>query len=66
MSVKETIHQWVEDLADDSKTLQELYEQARIECAIGEAMEDVQTGRFVTFEEMDRRMEQKWAKRLSQ
>jgi predicted transcriptional regulator len=65
MSVKETIHQWIDKLPDDSPGLRDLYEEARLDAAIDEAMEDVRAGRVITFEEMDRRMKEKWAKRNS-
>jgi len=66
MSVKETIHKWVDSIPDDAPGLLELYEEARLNLAIAEAEEDVRNGRVLTFEEMDRRMEEKWAKRRSQ
>ena len=37
MSVKETIHQWVDAIPDDSPGLRELYEEARLDLAIAEA-----------------------------
>ena len=65
MSVKETIHKWVDSIPDDSPGLLDLYEQARLSEAIEEGMRDVRAGRMVTFEEIDRRMQEKWAKRDS-
>lgn len=65
MSVKETLHRWIDSLPDDSPGLNELYEQARLDLAIKEGMDDVRAGRVLTFEEMDRRMEEKWARRRS-
>ena len=65
MSVKETIHQWVDSFPDDSPGLIELYEEARLDLAIDEAKEDIRAGRVITFEEMDRRMKAKWEKRDS-
>ena len=66
MSVKETIHQWIDSIPEDNPGLRDLYEQARLSLAIAEAMEDVRAGRVLTCAEMDRRMEEKWAKRRSQ
>jgi|GEM_PF-2422304 len=66
MSVKETVRQWIDKMPDDSPNLLDLYEQARLEQAIAEAKEDVRQGRVLTWEEADRRMKEKWAKRDSQ
>ena len=65
MSVKETIHKWVDSIPDDSPGLLDLYEQAQLSAAIEEGMADVRAGRMVTFDEIDRRMKAKWAKRDS-
>jgi hypothetical protein len=65
MSMKETIHQWVDSFPDDHPGLRELYEQARLDIAIGEAEEDIAAGRVYTLEEMKQKMEEKWAKRRS-
>ena len=65
MSVKETVHKWVDELPDDAPELLDFYERARLSQAIDEAKEDVRAGRTITFEEMDRRMKAKWAKRDS-
>ena len=66
MSVRETVQQWIAQLPDDCEQLRDLYEQARLEAAIEEAREDVRAGRVYTFEEVDRRMQEKWARRNSQ
>ena len=65
MSVKEAVHKWVDEMPDDSPGLLDLYEQARLSEAIEEGMADVRAGRTLTFDEMDRRMQAKWAKRDS-
>ena len=65
MSVKEIIHQWVDELPDDAPSLLDLYEKAQLSRAIEEGMQDVRAGRMVTFDEIDRRMQEKWAKRDS-
>lgn len=65
MSVKETIHQWVESIPDDAPGLRELYEEARLGLAIAEAEKSIAEGRVFTLEEMKQRMEEKWAKRRS-
>ena len=66
MSVKETIHKWVDELPDDAPTLLDFYERMRLNRAIDKAREDVKAGRTITLEEAERRMEEKWAKRDSQ
>ena len=52
MSVKETVHQWIEELPEDSSELQALYDHARLEAGIGKAMEDVRAGRMLSYEEL--------------
>ena len=65
MSVKETIHEWVEGLSEDGPILHDLYEKARLDQAISEAKQAIMEGRVLTWEEADRRMKEKWAKRDS-
>jgi hypothetical protein len=65
MSVKETIHKWVDSFPDDHPYLCELYEQARLSLAIDEAEKDIAEGRVYTLEEVKRMTEEKWAKRRS-
>lgn len=63
--MKETIHQWIDSFPDDSPGLRELYEEARLDLAIGEAEKSIAEGRTFTLEEIKQRMEEKWAKRRS-
>ena len=65
MSVKETIHQWVESIPDDSPGLRELYEEARLSLAIAEAEKSIAEGRTYTLEQVEAMMEEKWAKQRS-
>ena len=65
MSVKETIHQWVDSIPDDAPGLLELYEQARLDLAIGQARKSMAEGRYFTLEEVKQKMEEKWAKQRS-
>ena len=65
MSVKETIHQWVDAIPDDSPGLRELYEEARLDLAIAEAKKSIAEGRSFTLEEVEAMMEEKWAKKRS-
>jgi methionine synthase II (cobalamin-independent) len=65
MSVKETIHQWIDELTDDSPELLDLYERVRLSRAIEEGMEDVRAGRVSTPEEVRQRHEQRCRLRRS-
>ena len=65
MSVKETIHQWIDEMPDDAPVLLDFYERMRLNRAIAEARRDVAAGRVLTWEEADRRMPEKWAQRDS-
>jgi hypothetical protein len=65
MSVKETIHKWIDEMPDDAPELIDFYERMRLNRAIEEAQQSVREGRILTFEEADRRMKEKWAKRAS-
>ena len=66
MSVKETIHKWVDSLSEEGSMLHDLYEKARLDEAISEAKQAIREGRVLTWEEADRRMQEKWAKRDSE
>ena len=65
-AVKETVHGMIDELPDDNPWLLDLYEKARLKKALDEAEADIKAGRVLTFEEADRRMRAKWAKRDSQ
>ena len=65
MSVKETIHRWVDSIPDDSPGLIELYEEARLDLAISEAKKSIAEGRVHTLEEVEAMLEEKWAKQHS-
>ncbi len=65
MSVKETIHQWVETLEDNSPGLLELYEEARLDLAIDEAKQSIAEGRVYTNEQILERYEERCRLRRS-
>ncbi|HYR59400.1 MAG TPA: hypothetical protein VEO95_12255 [Chthoniobacteraceae bacterium] len=65
MSVKETIHKWVDSFPDDSPGLRELYEEARLDLAIDEAKKSLAEGRYYTLEQVKEMMDEKWARRRS-
>ena len=58
MSVKETIHKWVDTLEDNSPGLLELYEEARLDLAIDEAKQSIAEGRVYTSEQIMERYEE--------
>ena len=65
MSVKETIHNWVDAIPDDSPGLLELYEEARLDLAISKAKKSIAEGRVYTLEEVEAMLDEKWAKQHS-
>ena len=65
MSVKETIHQWVDSIPDDSPGLIELYEEARLDLAISEAKKSLREKGGIPIEEVRARFEERCRKRLS-
>ena len=65
MSVKETIHKWVDTLEDNSPGILELYEEARLDLAIDEAKLSIAEGRVHTSEQIMERYEEKCRMRHS-
>jgi hypothetical protein len=65
MSVKESIHQWVDELPDDSPALLDFYEQLRLDRALDEAKADIAAGRVLSLEEVRARYEEKCRQRRS-
>jgi len=65
MSVKETIHQWIDSLPDDSPGLRELHEEARLDLALVEAKKSIAEGRTFSLEEVEAMLAEKWAKQPS-
>ena len=59
MSMKETIHQWIDRLPDDSPGLRELFEQAQLDLAIDQARKSIAEGRGIPIEEVIARFEEK-------
>ena len=57
MTVKQTIHQWVEALPDDTPELLALYERARLNRGLMEAMQSVERGDVLTADEIRARFE---------
>jgi hypothetical protein len=59
MTVKETIHEWIESMPEDSPKLVELLEQARLNLAVEEARRSVREGRTIPIDEVIARREEK-------
>ena len=65
MTLKQQIHDLVDDLPDDSPLLAEVRETLRMNHAIGEAMEDVREGRTYGAEEFMAKVQQRWPRKTS-
>ena len=65
MTLKQQIHDLVDDLPDDSPLLVEVRETLRMNHAIGEAMDDVREGRTYSAEEFTAKVEQRWPRKAS-
>jgi len=65
MTLKQQIHELVDDLPDDSPLLVEVRETLRMNLAIGEAMEDVREGRIYSSEKFIAKVQERWPGRVS-
>ena len=65
MSVKETIHKWVDTLEGNSPGLLELYEEARLDLAIDEAKKSLPEKGGIPIEEVQARFEERCRQRVS-
>ena len=65
MTLKQQIHDLVDDLPDDSPLLAEVREALRMNHAIGEAMEDVRDGRTYGAEEFMAKVQERWPRQTS-
>lgn len=65
MTLKQHIHELVEELPDDSPILLEVNETLRLNRAIGEALEDTKAGRTIEADAFVRRVEERWPKKNS-
>lgn len=64
MSLKEEIHELVDELPEDSLSLREIRESLRMSKALDEAKEDFRQGRFYTSEEFEAEMEKRWPRKV--
>lgn len=65
MTLKQQVHDLVDELPDDSPLLAEVRETLRLNHAIGEAMEDVREGRTYTAEEFAAKVQERWPRKAS-
>ena len=65
MTLKQQIHDLVNDLPDDSPLLAEVRETLRMNHAIGEALENVREGRTYGAEEFMAKVQQRWPRNAS-
>jgi hypothetical protein len=66
MTVKQQIHDLVDELPDDSPLLIEVHEALRMNHAIGEAMEDVRDGRTYGAEDFMAKVQERWPRKSSE
>jgi hypothetical protein len=65
MTLKQQIHDLVDELPDNSPMLVEVREALRMNHAIGEAMEDVRNGRTYGEEDFMARVQERWPRKSS-
>jgi hypothetical protein len=65
MTIKQQIHDLVDELPDNSPVLVEVREALRMNHAIGEAMEDVRNGRTYGEEDFMARVQERWPRKSS-
>jgi hypothetical protein len=65
MTLKQQIHDLVDELPDNSPVLFEVREALRMNHAIGEAMEDVRNGRIYGEEDFMARVKEPWPRKSS-
>jgi len=66
VTLKQHIHELVDELPDNSPILAEVNETLRPNQAIGEAMEDSREGRTIAAGEFLKRVEERWPKNNSE
>ena len=60
MSVKEAVHQLIEEMPEDAPELLDFYERLRLRRAIDEARRSIREGRYYTLEDVERMTEERW------
>jgi hypothetical protein len=65
MTLKEQVHALIDELPDDSPTLEEVRENLRLDQALAEAYEDIREGRTYTAEEFMAEVHKRWPQKPS-
>jgi hypothetical protein len=65
MTLKQEVHNLVEELPDNSPLLVEVRETLRMNYAIGEAMDDIREGRTLSAEEFTAKVRERWPGKAS-
>ncbi len=65
MTLKQQIHNLVDELPDDSPLLVEVRETLRMKRALGEALADVREGRTYSAEEFMAKVHDRWPRKAS-
>lgn len=65
MTLKQQVHDLVDELPDDSRLLIEVRETLRMNRALGEAMDNVREGRVHTAEKFIAKVEDRWPRQAS-
>jgi hypothetical protein len=65
MTLKQHIHELVDELPDDSPVLAEVRETLRMNRALREAVADVEAGRVFTSAEFMAKVQERWPRQVS-
>ena len=65
MTLKQQVHDLVDDLPEDSPLLVEVRETLRMNRALGEALDDVREGRVYGAEEFTAKVQERWPRKAS-
>lgn len=65
MTLKQQVHNLVDELPDDSPLLVEVRETLRMNRALGEALNDVREGRTYSAEDFMAKVEERWPRKAS-
>ena len=65
MTLKQQIHDLVDELPENSPLLVEVREALRMNRALGEALDDVREGRVYDAEELTAKVQERWPRKAS-
>lgn len=66
MTLKQEVHELIDEMPDDSVSLREFRETLRLNKAIAKGMDDVKNGRVYTAEEFMAKVRAKWPRKNSE